>query len=299
MVMPVGKMINPVGKLKIEGEVLWQRSLVRSISLSPTTTLPPTLHTGESFAPMGTMDMPVQNDITPGGAPHLRHANHGAGRRLLAGSSDHKLTIIDDPLDLSHEFPLDYRNWASLLSNIMLTATGGASASTDGTPAVDALSRLTLAVRSRLTAAADGEPLVPRFHLSEPMLAAMDHGMMMMDNSTMVEEDMHMHDGKGMITKLMTSKTFFRYSPCVVHEMKTGVMGSLTGLRFAPSLVTVMNNLLEARFDGVNVNPMLLYIQNMGANAQPQVSTNVWGGIRGILRVFWGCRRQSRRHFGG
>lgn len=210
------------------------------------------------------MDMTVANDITPGGAPHLRHQH---GRRLLATADHSKLTIVDDPLDLSHEFPLDYRNWASLLSNIMLTATGGAAASPDGAAAVDALSRLTLAVKSRLTAAADGEPLVPRFHLSEPMLAAMDHSAMMdmtMDNGTMPT----MHDGKGMITKLMTSKTFFRYSPCVVHEAKTGFMGSLTGLRFAPTLVNVMSNLLEARFDGVNVNPMLLYVQNMGANVQ-------------------------------
>lgn len=139
------------------------------------------------------MDMPVANDITPGGAPHLHH-----GRHLLAGDASKKLTLVDDPLDLSSEFPLDYRNWASLLSNVMLTVTGGVDRSPDGSAAVDALSRLTLDVKARLTAAADGEPLVPRFHLSEPMLAAMNHGGMMMDNMTMpMEEDMHMHDGKG------------------------------------------------------------------------------------------------------
>jgi hypothetical protein len=67
------------------------------------------------------MDMPVQNDITPGGAPHLHHGAHGSDgaahdaashtrRRLLSSASaDRKLTIVDDPLDLSHEFPTDYR----------------------------------------------------------------------------------------------------------------------------------------------------------------------------------------------
>ena len=86
----------------------------------------------------------------------------------------------------------------------MLTVSGGAAASPDGAAAVDALSQLTLAVRSRLAAAADGEPLLPRFHLSEPMLqAAMGgmngmpmNGMPMMDSGSM--GSMHMHeDGKG------------------------------------------------------------------------------------------------------
>ena len=211
----------------------------------------------------------------------------------------------------------------------MLTATGGAAASPDGTAAVDALSRLTLAVRSRLGAAADGEPLLPRFHLSEPMLqAAMGgmggmNGMPMMDGGSMAGGMTMPENGKGegrligeaelekkktralkhslspfpfrfpgMLTKLMTSKTFFKFAPCVLHEMKTGASASLTGLRFAPALVSVMTDLLEARFDGININPMLLYVQSMGANVQPQGLDVQPALVREMMR-----RRKKKKTF--
>lgn len=137
--------------------------------------------------------MPVKHDITPGGAPHLRHAGHG--RKLLddAASPSHKITIVDDPLDLSHEFPTDYRNWASILSQILLAAEGS-----NADAAVDGLAALSLQVRSRLAAAAGGEPLLPRFHLSDPVLATMDHSTMSMDGMSMDHGSMHsMGEGKG------------------------------------------------------------------------------------------------------
>ena len=87
------------------------------------------------------MDMPVQNDITPGGAPHLHHSMHGDGdgsavthdaashatrRRLLSSAdADRKLTIVDDPLDLSHEFPTDYRLVWGGVSTLMFCKRGG------------------------------------------------------------------------------------------------------------------------------------------------------------------------------
>lgn len=243
-VTPTDKMVQPVGK-----------------HVAPTGTL---------FAPMDRMDMPVKRDLTPPGTgAHGAHSMDGGKRRKLLASS---VTIVDDPLDLSHEFPDDYRNWASLLSQIMLkTATADPHA---------ALASLTLQVRDRLAAAADGEPLLPRFHLSEPMLQASMSGMNGMSMGGMGGMDgtmppaspaMMMHDnGKGMLTKLATMKTFFNFAPCVLSETQAGVMGSVTGLRIAPTLVSVMTNLLEARFDGININPMLLYVQAMGANAQPQ-----------------------------
>jgi hypothetical protein len=41
------------------------------------------------------------------------------GRRLLAGcAAGEKFTISPDPLDLSNACPADFRNWASLLSQV-------------------------------------------------------------------------------------------------------------------------------------------------------------------------------------
>ena len=99
---------------------------------------------------------------------------------------------------------------------------------------------------------------------------------------TIAPSDPPFYPFSGMLTKLMTSKTFFKFAPCVLHEMKTGASASLTGLRFAPALVSVMTNLLEARFDGININPMLLYVQSMGANVQPQVSERLVCAPHGV-----------------
>lgn len=49
-----------------------------------------------------------------------------------------------------------------------------------------------------------------------------------------------------------------------------GAMVETTGLRFAPSLLSVMVSAFEGRAEGINFEPRLIYIQPMGANAQPQ-----------------------------
>lgn len=112
---------------------------------------------------------------------------------------------LDDPLDLSGEFPTDYRNWAAVLSQVLLKKEGfgigkkksGAadasaasagvvgvgdddddnSASSSPIPAarraaVAALERLMLATHGHLAKAASGEEFFPRFHLRDPVFEA-------------------------------------------------------------------------------------------------------------------------------
>ena len=48
-------------------------------------------------------------------------ADAAAGKMGAAKSDDadaKKLVVSDDPLDLSKDFPLDYRNWAAVLSQV-------------------------------------------------------------------------------------------------------------------------------------------------------------------------------------
>ena len=110
-----------------------------------------------------------------------------------------KITISDDPLDLSNEFPADYRNWASLLSNVLLKKEG----SEEG--AAKALERVMLATHGHLSKVANGEEIFPRFHLQDPVLTLGDGGL-----------------AKGApgiaATKFASSATFFNYAPCVLSE---------------------------------------------------------------------------------
>lgn len=88
-----------------------------------------------SYQPSQEMVMDIGADLTPGGSRHAGHgrklaADAAAGDTAASSSSPSrgKLTIADDPLDLSNEMPNDYRNWASLLSQILLTKEGDSNA---------------------------------------------------------------------------------------------------------------------------------------------------------------------------
>ena len=75
---------------------------------------------------------------------------------------DHKVTLSTDPLDLA--LPDDYRNWGSLLAQVLLQKEGGMHAATA------ALARVAVDVHGMLARAADGEVLVPRLWLHDPVL---------------------------------------------------------------------------------------------------------------------------------
>lgn len=44
-----------------------------------------------------------------------------AGAAKSEDASSKKLVVSDDPLDLSKDFPLDYRNWAAVLSQVCVS----------------------------------------------------------------------------------------------------------------------------------------------------------------------------------
>jgi hypothetical protein len=134
------------------------------------------------------------------------HAGDGSASEAAAGttttSGQKKLILnLDDPLDLSSDFPSDYRNWAAVLSQVLLKKEGfgnerkrksvddlgddlrrGSSSSGDKfgaalapdarRAAVAALERVMLATHGHLAKAASGEEFFPRFHLRDPVFEA-------------------------------------------------------------------------------------------------------------------------------
>ena len=84
----------------------------------------------------------------------------------INANSGGRILFSDDPLDLSNEMPTDYRNWASILSQVLLTKEGGGANGGSGggggdfgeAKALAALEGLTLATRARLARAAAGAP---------------------------------------------------------------------------------------------------------------------------------------------
>ena len=104
----------------------------------------------------------------------LQHLTSSAALALVAcavGAAADQLNLIADPLDLSNEMPSDYRNWASVLSQVLLKKEGSESA------AADALGRVMLAAHGHLAKVANGEELFPRFHLADPVFAGESHGL--------------------------------------------------------------------------------------------------------------------------
>ena len=134
------------------------------------------------------------------------HAGDGSASEAAAGtttiSGQKKLILnLDDPFDLSSDFPSDYRNWAAVLSQVLLKKEGfgnerkrksvddhgdvlsrgsssggdkfGAALAPDARrDAVAALERVMLATHGHLAKAASGEEFFPRFHLRDPVFEA-------------------------------------------------------------------------------------------------------------------------------
>jgi hypothetical protein len=134
-----------------------------------------------------------------------------------------KVSVMPDPLDLSNEFPHDYRNWASVLSQVLLKKEG------DADVASAALARIMLDAHGHLAKAAGGDPFLPRFHLTDPSLL-----------SSMVGDG-----GKAAglppveATKFASGANFIDFKPCVLSESYTGVDAGLIGLSFDPALVSI------------------------------------------------------------
>ena len=134
-----------------------------------------------------------------------------------------KVSVMPDPLDLSNEFPRDYRNWASVLSQVLLKKEG------DADVASAALARIMLDAHGHLAKAAGGDPFLPRFHLTDPSLL-----------SSMVGDG-----GKAAglppveATKFASGANFIDFKPCVLSESYTGVDAGLIGLSFDPALVSI------------------------------------------------------------
>jgi len=130
------------------------------------------------------------------------------------------LVLGSDPLDISNELPKDYRNWASVMSQVLLKKEG----SEEG--AIDALGRVMLAAHGHLAKGANGEELFPRFHLTDPVFHSDMHGL---------GEDLEAVVGKVAgkvkgkmpvteVTKFEASKTFFNFAPCVLSESKVRLL---------------------------------------------------------------------------
>ena len=129
--------------------------------------------------------------------------------------------------DLSDEFPQDYRNWASVLSQVLLKKEGSLET------AAKVLQRVMLATHGHLSKVADGEEFFPRFHLQDPVLSA-DAGAAI-GGATSGLPPLPKVEG----TMFASGATFFNYAPCVLSESYTGAQASLTGLNFAPTLLQV------------------------------------------------------------
>ena len=123
--------------------------------------------------------------------------------------------------------PTDYRNWASILSQVLLAKEQGPLGAGGGdfgeARAIAALDGLTLATRARLARAASGdaEPLLPRFHLTDPIFHATDPPSPSPSGdgsgSTMADHSGHsMGEGMSMISGVHAMSSFINYAPCVL-----------------------------------------------------------------------------------
>lgn len=117
---------------------------------------------GKAVSPVGISYAPIDIDLTktPGNqddAPPI-----AGKRRLLGAPGATPIEIMDDPLDLSNDMPHDYRNWAAVLSQVLLQKEG------DGAKAATALGRVMVDAHGHLSALASGDEFEPKFHLTDP-----------------------------------------------------------------------------------------------------------------------------------
>lgn len=221
--------------------------------------------TGTSIAPAGKVTAPVDIayapvdiDLNPDEKEEDHDHDHSSGgsgdaspntdippppgRRLLSTQSPFtpgKLHIMPDPLDLSNEFPADYRNWAAVLSQVLLKKEGDADA------ASSALARVMLDAHGSLAKAANGEPFLPRFHLTDPVFLGKGPGSGLPPMEA---------------TKFDSSASFVNFAPCVLSEGYTGLSADAVGLSISPALVSISAALASNEIVGLNLNPNLIFL---------------------------------------
>ena len=199
-----------------------------------------------SVGPVGALSSPRGAVISPTGKSIGRTVvdltppkpNSGSGKRLLASEGGEeedekeapasaasaassaaadgdakKLLVSDDPLDLSKDFPNDYRNWAAVLSQVLLTKEGNSAEQ-----AKASLQRLMLAAHGHLAKVAAGEELIPRFHLQDPVLSAASPAspfpsLPFFSNKANAPPSAFPATSA---TAFSSSATFFNYAPCVL-----------------------------------------------------------------------------------
>ena len=230
---------------------------------------------GYSNSPVGVAWAPTDIDLTPpkdaGGDDDVPIA----GRRRLAGanmpgpggagpgSGGKPIELMEDPLDLSNEMPHDYRNWAAVLSQVLLQKEG------DAKVAASTLGRVMLDVHGHLTALADGEAFAPRFHLNDPNFLGS------------LIDDKHIGAPPVSATKYATSGSFIRFAPCVLSESATGADVSAVGLNIIPKLISFRNTFADIEGAFLNFQPQLIYINNIGERGGGR---GRGGGVREPLR---------------
>ena len=177
-------------------------------NLPPKPALKKYLEQTSTWAPWDTSTAPEEASAADAAAA-------AAAGESKKGEEVKKLLVSDDPLDLSKDFPNDYRNWAAVLSQVLLTKEGN---SADG--AKDSLRRLMLAAHGHLAKVAAGEELIPRFHLQDPVLSAAS------PSASSPFPPLPFFGGKGnappsafpatSATAFASSATFLNYAPCVL-----------------------------------------------------------------------------------
>jgi len=224
---PQGNVVSPVGSMEM--------SVGRDVTPGGSFMMNSMAAHGHSGHEGGGADEHAGHDMASmehggSGSAGSEHAGHDMGSRrrgLLSQGGDGeetkgdsgtgKILLSDDPLDLSNEMPTDYRNWASLLSQVLLAKEGGEGGQSgeESSRALAALDGLTLATRARLAraAAGDAEPLLPRFHLADPIFASSDHS----GHGSSSDHSGHsMGEGKSMLSGVHAMSSFINYAPCVL-----------------------------------------------------------------------------------
>lgn len=187
-----------------------------------------------------------------------------------ADDLEKKFVLSDDPLDLSRDFPLDYRNWAAVLSQVLLAKEGSSAER-----ARESLKRVMLTAHGHLAKVASGEEIVPRFHLQDPVLSSSGGASPPLlppppPFPPNLSSPFGITPPKTSATGFSSSATFLNYAPCVLSESHTGFSGSVAGLSFNPTLFSFSGVHLEADATIINIQPQLIYLVNKVNQVEPQ-----------------------------
>lgn len=170
-----------------------------------------------------------------------------------------KIEIEEDPLDLERTFGSDYRNWAGIISQVVL-----AKENNNEVRARRSLHKIMLDTHHHLMNLAEGK-FEPVWSVSDPIFVD--------DISPSNNKDFHKKKKNiptTFVTGISLSKTFFTYAPAVVSVSHTGIGLSATGVLFAPSLIALGPGIATFAAQGIAISPVMAIIAPAGINIQPQ-----------------------------